>query len=136
MIMHDLDGNDLDPQTVDQLQLLDPSNKNDFLLIEELFEKKLVFLLIGSSQRTALRAHLNSVEGMVLSLFTFFEDLKCLEVCVNVIKTIILIIDGQSIYESSVATFVEPGMEDYSCIKIETEEKFLQELSNISKEDC
>lgn len=83
--------NVVDASSVEQLQSLAPHHSSaDAKTIDDMIKTNKIFTtLTGESDRSVVLANLHSIQSMIPSLFTFFEDLKYLEPCAKVLKALL-----------------------------------------------
>lgn len=81
----------VDEATVKHLEGLAPArSREDHLLVRHLMESKKLFPLLSSNaERDTVLENLLSIAGIVPSLFTFFENLKLLEPCAQVMRALL-----------------------------------------------
>ena len=77
----------IDQDTVDKLQLKAPyTSRGDAKEAQALLMSGEVFAACNAAERTAIWARLMRFDGLVPSLYTFFEDFKYLENCAHCVK--------------------------------------------------
>jgi hypothetical protein len=80
-----------DNVTIQALQLRAPrSSKNDARVLQQLLENDTLFPTVKDPEkRASIWDNILSIEGLIPSLYTFFEDLKLLRPCAEIIKSLI-----------------------------------------------
>lgn len=82
------------------------------MIIRELFANHQVFTTISNqSHRDMILEKVLSVRSLIPSLYTFFEDIKYLEPCAKVMRTLYGKNSKQSIYTSYMGSFFEPAQQ-------------------------
>lgn len=111
----------IDQDTVDKLQLMAPrTSRSDSKAAHGLVVSGQVFASCTAVERTAIWARLERFDGLVPSLYTFFEDFKYLESCAHCIKRLFGASKG-SIHATMKQMFVAPPDMRDNCL-IQTSE--------------
>lgn len=100
----------VDHTTVERLELLAPSISNtDRKLVEEFVRSRQVFETVTSEPaRARITITLTSIPGLIPSLRSFFENLKYLEPCCNILKKLFSADEKRSIYQALSAAYFAP----------------------------
>ena len=104
-------GDCIDAVTVERLQLLAPRS-SDFRKISSMVQKRAVFKHVTrSSDRQELLQNLRQVTCLIPSFFTFFENLKYLEVCVSGLRLLLepRASDRETVFRSFRASYETPA---------------------------
>ncbi|GLA67536.1 hypothetical protein AtubIFM54640_010855 [Aspergillus tubingensis] len=107
-----VDGNSIaskkiDHDTVDQLQSLAPGSCSDAKIAKELVLRGQVFAAFSEAERIGIWARMQRFDGLIPSLYTFFEDFKYLVSCAHCIKRLLGHVKG-SIHTTMNHMFVAP----------------------------
>jgi hypothetical protein len=85
----------LDQPTADALELRAPrASTRDADDVRPMVLGGQIFSAFSESERKEIWAHLEIVEGLILSLHTFFRDIYYLNLCINCVKRLISIPHG------------------------------------------
>jgi len=100
----------VDASSVAKLQSLSPRHATaDSLLISKLIDNNEVFTRVKDQEsRNMLRRNLDSLNTIIPSLQTFFEDMKYLEPCAKVLKALLPSKTKQSTYHGLMGSYFEP----------------------------
>lgn len=111
----------IDQDTVEKLQLLAPgASCADAKTAKGLVLSGQVFSVFGEAERTAIWARMERFDGLVPSLYTFFEDFKYIESCAHCIKRLLGPLEGP-VYATMKQMFVAPPETEGDCL-IQTSE--------------
>ncbi|PTU22239.1 hypothetical protein P175DRAFT_0529274 [Aspergillus ochraceoroseus IBT 24754] len=107
-----VDGNPIaskkiDHDTVDQLQSLAPGSCSDAKIAKELVLRGQVFAAFSEAERIGIWARMQRFDGLIPSLYTFFEDFKYLVSYAHCIKRLLGHVKG-SIHTTMNHMFVAP----------------------------
>ena len=88
----------VDQATVRTLELKAPrSSKRDALLLEGQVLSGQIFSAFGREEREEIWRELRSIDGLIPSLFTFFEDVKYLSACSDCLKRLVKLSRGDTV---------------------------------------
>ncbi|KAL1629899.1 hypothetical protein SLS56_005169 [Neofusicoccum ribis] len=101
----------VDRDTVEKLELLAPSaSSRDRESIERMVASGHVFgEVTDQTARTTLLSHIISIPGLIPSLRSFFENLKYLEPCSNILKKMIPPRERRTIFQSLSGSYFAPN---------------------------
>lgn len=101
----------VDRDTVERLELFAPSiSRKDKELVERLIESREIFEKVSHEEvRENILGTLEEIEDMIPSLRSFFESLKFLEPCCNILKKLLRTKEKRTLYQSFSATYFEPS---------------------------
>lgn len=132
-ILGDLPPSCVDVETVEKLQSLAPATaSHDMNTIQKLMEDKIIFpQIINPDSRDHLLGNIKSISSMIPSLHTFFEGLKYLEPCCEILKSLLHPKLKKSIRQSLFASYSQP---DQVLVESSKHERCTCTKSSISKD--
>lgn len=101
----------IDRDTVERLESRAPSaSHRDREIIEEWIRSGVLFRSVSEqTQRDKLLTAVVAIPGLIPSLRSFFENLKYIEPCCNILKKLLPAKEGRSIYKSFAGSYFPPG---------------------------
>ncbi|GKZ39270.1 hypothetical protein AbraIFM66950_012193 [Aspergillus brasiliensis] len=105
-----VDGNSIaskkiDHDTVDQLQSLSPGSFNDAKIAKELVLRGRVFAAFSEDERIGMWARMQRFDGLIPSLYTFFEDFKYLAQSTTMNHMFVAPPEGECLIQTSASSF-------------------------------
>lgn len=100
----------VDAITVRKLETLCPKvSTHDAELVTDLMADKSIFSKVRDDGDRMI-IHSNLLESrMIPSMFTFFENLKCIEPCAQILRNLLPEEEGRSLYVALRATYIRPS---------------------------
>ncbi|KFY04073.1 hypothetical protein O988_01015 [Pseudogymnoascus sp. VKM F-3808] len=103
----------VDQATVKALELKSPRySRRDARVIQGLLMSGQIFAEFSRSEREVIWGDLRSVDGLIPSLFTFFEDLRYLTACAGCLKRLVNLSRQDTVYTAFQRSFTYPNPVD------------------------
>ncbi len=132
LFQHDKrDMRKVDHITVKALELKAPgTSTSDTMTLFRQLKKGEIFGAFDMYRRMEIWARLQAWEGLIPTLWTFFEDFKYIEACANCVKSLITVPSRGTLYTAMARSFSETNQKRGKCIVQEAESVFTFRSSN------
>ena len=135
LVRHDEhDMQKVDYVTVKALELKAPgTSTSDSMTLYRQLRKGEIFSAFDLDRRMKIWAKLQTWEGLIPTLWTFFEDFKYIKACANCVKSLVRVPSRGTLYTAMARSFSETNQKRGKCIIQEAESAFTFRSSNTQK---
>jgi len=116
---------------VKALELKAPGTSiSDSMTLYRQLRKGEIFSAFNLDRRMEIWAKLQAWEGLIPTLWTFFEDFKYLKACAHWVKSLVRVPSGGTLYTAMARSFSETNQKRGKCMVQEAESAFTFRSSN------